>query len=86
MGRDELHQSIEFVQFFATLGGGAIVTWVVWKLVEAPLAYTGENATSDLMIESNEWFDVLVTNLPVAFLFIAALGSIAWTVYRTNFV
>ena len=85
MRDDHLPQSVEIVQFFSTLGAGAIVTWVVWELVAAPLAYTGDNATLPLVANSNEWFDVLINNLPIAFLFIAAMGSIAYTVFKTQF-
>jgi uncharacterized membrane protein YhdT len=85
MARQTLHQSIEYIQLFSTLAAGAIVTWIVWELTAAPLSYTQSNATG-LVAESNQWFQVAVQNLPVFFLFIAAMGSIAWTVYKSNFV
>jgi hypothetical protein len=84
MARDQLPQSVQIVQFFASLGGGAVVIWVVWELVAEPLDYVGANATG-LVATSNEWFDILIQNLPIAFVFIAAMGSIAWTVFATRF-
>jgi hypothetical protein len=70
---------------FSTLGAGAIVIWVVWELVAQPMAYVENNAQNELVKTSNEWFDVLIQNLPLAFLFIAAMGSIAFTVYKTAY-
>lgn len=85
MPRDHLPQSIEIVQFFSTLGAGAIVAWVVWELVADPLTYVDNNATLELVLRSNEWLNILIENLPLLFLFIAAMGSIAITVFKTQF-
>jgi len=85
MHRNQLPQSIEIVQFFGSLGAGAIVAWVVWELVAAPLGYVDANASLEIVTRSNEWLDILIQNLPLAFLFIAAMGSIAWTVFKTQF-
>jgi len=81
----QLQQSVEYVQFFASLGAGAAVTWVVWELTERPRTYNQNNASLELVANSTDWFGAVIDNLPVIFLFIAALGSIAWTVYKTNF-
>jgi len=85
MPRSQLPQSVEYVQFFSTLAAGAIVSWIVWEMVKAPRAYNEANATDPLVVSSNEWFRLLIENLPVIFLAIAVMGSIAWTVYRSNF-
>jgi len=83
--REHLPQSIEIVQFFATLGGGAIVAWVVWEVVAAPQQYIKQNATLGIVKRSAEWMTVTVDNLPLLFLFFAAMGSLAWTVFKTRF-
>lgn len=84
--RRQLNQSVEYLQFFSTLGAGAIVIWVVWELVAQPMAYVDNHAQNGLVQTSNQWFDTLIQYLPVAFLFIAAMGSIVWTVFKSSYV
>jgi len=83
--RARVEQSVEYIQFFATAAAGVVVTWVVWEITEAPRAYNDANASLELVKQSNNWMQLLVDNLPIIFLFIASLGSIAWTVYKTSF-
>jgi hypothetical protein len=83
--RQSLQQSVGLVHFFATLGGGVAVVWVVQRLVGDQLAYVDSNATVSLVKESNAWFQVLVENLPVLFLLIASMAGLAWTVYQTRY-
>mgnify|MGYP006866530681 FL=1 len=85
MSREELHQAVGFVQFFAALGAGAVVIWMVDAVVESPMTYVSANAQNQLVIESQQWFSILIENLPIVFLMIAALGGISWAVFQTEF-
>ena len=81
-----LEQSVGYMEFFASLGAGAIVAWVVTTLAGEQLNYVGANASNSLVQQSNQWLTVLVENLPVVFLLIAAAGGVAWAVFQTNFI
>jgi Na+-transporting methylmalonyl-CoA/oxaloacetate decarboxylase beta subunit len=83
--RETLPQSVGLVHFFATLGGGVVIVWVVQRLVGDQLTYIDNNATVSLVQDSNAWFQVLVENMPVLFLLIASMGGLAWTVYQTRY-
>lgn len=84
--RGRVRQSVGIAEFFASLAAGAIVTWVVWAAVDGPLAYASGTATNDQVVQSNEWFQILVDNLPILFLLIASAGGIAWAVFQTEFI
>jgi hypothetical protein len=73
------------VQFFAALGAGAVVIWMVDSVVDAPMTYVSSNAQNQLVIDSQQWFSILLENLPIVFLMIAALGGISWAVFQTEF-
>lgn len=83
---DRRAQSVGFVHFFATLGAGAVVVWVVQRVVDSQLAYMQTNASVDTVQQSNQWFSILVENLPTVFLLLAAIGGIAWAVFQTNYL
>jgi hypothetical protein len=85
MSREELQQAVGFVQFFAALGAGAVVIWMVDSVVDAPMTYVSSNAQNQLVIDSQQWFSILLENLPIVFLMIAALGGISWAVFQTEF-
>lgn len=80
-----LHQSIEYVQFFVSIGAAAVLSWVVWELEATPTTYTADNASLPLVQTSNQWFDTLIQNLPLVFLFIAGMGALAMTVFKSQF-
>jgi hypothetical protein len=81
----ELRQSVEYIQFFASIGAAAIVSWLVIELTNTPLNYVSTNAETELVEQSNNWFDILITNLPIIFLFIAGMGAISFTVFKSEF-
>ena len=81
----ELRQSVEYIQFFASIGAAAIVSWLVIELTNTPLNYVSTNAETKLVEQSNNWFDILITNLPIIFLFIAGMGAISFTVFKSEF-
>ncbi|UIP01696.1 hypothetical protein Hbl1158_16975 (plasmid) [Halobaculum sp. CBA1158] len=83
--RLRLRQSVGFVDLVASLAGGAVVVWVVWWLAESPMQYIGDNAQLPAVQRSHQWTDVLLSNLPVVYVVIAVVGSIAFTVYQTRF-
>jgi len=81
----ELRQSVEYMQFFASIGAAAVVSWLVVELTNDPLNYVGANAEVELVAKSNNWFDILITNLPIVLLFIAGMGTISYTVFKSQF-
>jgi len=81
----ELRQSVEYMQFFASIGAAAVVSWLVVELTKDPLNYVGTNAEVELVAKSNNWFDILITNLPIVLLFIAGMGTISYTVFKSQF-
>jgi hypothetical protein len=81
-----LRQSVGVMEFFASLGGAAIVSWVVVELAGPQLTYANNNATNSLVATSNQWFSAVVENLPIIMLFIAVVGSLAFVVYQTRYV
>lgn len=83
---NERAQSVGFVHFFATLGAGAAIVWVVQRIAGDQLAYMDTNATVSTVQQSNDWFAILVENLPTVFLLLAAVGGIAWAVFQTNYL
>ena len=83
---DRRAQSVGFVHFFATLGAGAAVVWVVRRVVGDQLTFMDNNATVGTVQQSNQWFSILVENLPTVFLLLAAVGGIAWAVFQTNYL
>lgn len=85
MTRAQLRQSIGFVDFFSSLGAGAIVTWLVWKLSVEPMGYLGDNAQLAKVQQSVQWTEILLNNLPIIFAIIAVVGSIAFVVFQTRF-
>lgn len=82
----QLRQSVGFVSFFSSLGAGAIVIWIVWKLSERPMSQLGSQATHPMVQRSHQWTEILLTNLPIVFLLTAVVGSIGFVVYQTRFV
>jgi hypothetical protein len=85
MKQGELPQSLGFVELFSSLAGGAVIIWLVWRLAEAPMASMNDRAQLESVRRSVQWTDVLLNNLPVVFLLIAVVGSIAWVVFQTRF-
>jgi len=85
MPQGRLKQSVEYIQFFTSIGAAALVTWVVWRLVEEPMAYAETNAQLPMVQNSNGWLSILVDNLPLMFLFIAGMGALSYTVFRSTF-
>lgn len=84
--RARLAQSVGFMQFFATLGAGAVIFWFVNKVTAEPMSYVASNATNQTVQRSNGWFELLINNLPIIFLLIAVMGSIAWAVFETRYM
>jgi len=82
----QLNQSVEYVSYFASLGAGAIVVWVVWRITDPAMASTQASVEGELATRSTGWFDALVNNLPLVFLGIASIGAISAVVFRSNFV
>ncbi len=85
MRRASLEQSVGYLSLFSTLGAGAIITWVLWRLSEQPMGYLGDNAELEPVRRSVQWNEVLLNNFPVIVLIFAVAGSIAFTVYQTRF-
>jgi len=81
----ELSQSIGFVELFSSLAGGAVIVWLAWRLSGPPMASMNDRAELESVRRSVQWTDVLLNNLPVIFLLIAVVGSIAWVVFQTRF-
>lgn len=77
--------SIEYMQFLTSVGAAAAVSWVVFELTAEPIAYTTNNTQLALVNRSNSWFDAIINNLPVVLLFIAGMGAISLTVFRSKF-
>lgn len=86
MTRARLEQSVGYLSLFSTLGTGAIVTWLLWKLSSEPMSYLGDNAQLEPVRRSVEWNEVLLNNFPIIVLIFAVVGSLAFTVYQTRFV
>jgi len=85
--RATVNQSVGFMQFFVSLGAGAIIVWIVQELVPAQRTYVkGSDAMSNsLFASSTEWFQVLITNLPILMLGISAVGGLTFAVYKSSF-
>jgi len=81
-----LNQSIGFVELFASLAGAGVLTWIVWRLAEEPMAASRRNAQLESVQRSLQWTDQLLFFLPVLFLLTAVVGSIAWAVFQTRSV
>jgi hypothetical protein len=79
-------QSVGLVRFFGSLGAGAVIVWIVQRLTADQLDYIDQNATVSAVQQSNAWFEVLVNNLPILFLLLAAMGGLAWSVYQTRYI
>jgi len=82
---DTRAQSIGLVNFLASLGAGAVIVWVVRRLTANQMSYMDTNATVGAVQQSQDWFAVLIENLPVLFLLIACMGGIAWSVYQSGY-
>lgn len=80
-----LNQSVEYISYFASLVGGAIIVWLVWEITDRPMQSTQASVEGELATRSAGWFDVLVSNLPLVFLGIASIGAISAVVFRSNF-
>lgn len=80
-----MRQSVGIVEFFSSLGAGAVITWLVWKLANEPMGYIGDNAQLSEVSQSHQWTGLLLDNLPIVFLIIAVVGSIAFVTYQTRF-
>lgn len=85
MKRAKLRQSVGYVSLFSSLGAAAVVTWITWKLAVEPMSYIGDNATNTLVRKNHQWTTILLDNLPIVFVLIAMVGSIAFVVYQTRF-
>jgi hypothetical protein len=84
--RHHLPQSVGIVSFVSSLGGGAIIVWVVWQLSKRPMDNLEAEATVPVVQRSHQWTATLLSNLPVVFLLTAVVGSIGFVVYQTRFV
>jgi branched-subunit amino acid ABC-type transport system permease component len=82
-----LNQSVGFMQFFVSLGAGAVIYWLVQELVPAQRSYVSSSKAMEnsLFAASTEWFQVLVTNLPIILLGICSIGGLAFAVAQTRF-
>lgn len=80
-----LRQSVGYMELVTSLAAGAIVTWLVWTASEDGMASLNERAQLAEVRRSVQWTEVLLNNLPVIFLIIAVVGSLAFTVYQTRF-
>lgn len=80
-----LRQSVGYVELFSSLGAAAIMTWIVWRLAETPQSRIGDKAQLESVRRSHQWTELLLNNLPIIFLLIAVVGSIAFTVYQTRY-
>lgn len=85
MMRTQLRQTVSIVEFFSSLGAGAVIIWIVWKLAVSPMTYIGDNAQLAPVQRSFQWTEILLNNLPIMFAIIAVVGSIAFVVYQTGF-
>lgn len=85
MSRARLEQSVGYLSLFSTLGAGAIMTWVLWKLGAQPMGYLEDNAQLEPVRRSVQWNEVLLNNFPVIVLLFAVVGSLAFVVYQTRF-
>lgn len=85
MIQTRLEQSVGYMELFTSLGAGAVVVWVVWKLSVQPMNYIDSEATVESVRRSHQWTDLFLTHLPVVFLLITVAGSIAFVVYQTRF-
>jgi multisubunit Na+/H+ antiporter MnhC subunit len=83
--RGHLPQSTGFVGFISSLGGGAVVIWVVWQLAGSPMNRLEANATLPIVQRSHQWTETLLNYLPVVFLLTAVVASIAFVVFQTRF-
>jgi hypothetical protein len=85
--RVQLNQSVGFIQFFVSLGAGAIMFWMVNELVpqQRDFVKTSKAMENSLFASSTEWFQVLITNLPIIILGIASIGGIAFAVSQSRF-
>jgi len=83
--RHDLRQSVGFVDFVASLGGGAIVVYIVWTLAESPMQEIGDNAQLETVRRSHQWTELLLNNLPIMFALIAVTGAIAFVIYQTEY-
>jgi hypothetical protein len=79
-------QSVAFVRYFAGLGGAAVIVWLVRRVANPQLQRTANmgNPTTKF-VQSQQWFETLLTNLPILFLLLMTMGTIAFVVYQTRF-
>lgn len=82
-----LGQALGFIKLVASLGGGAIMVWVVWQVgypllddakAAAPGGYGG--------LIANDWIRTGMEVLPILFLALAFFGFIALAVYQREVV
>lgn len=74
-----LRQSLEGIKAIASLGGGAIVLWLVYTIAGVLLADASDRAPGGYGgVEANEWISTgLDTILPAAFLLLVFFGLVA---------
>lgn len=82
----ELRQSVGVVNLFATLGLGAVMIWITWRLSEPAMTFMDAEASTPEVVRSVQWTDTLLTNLPIVFVLMAVVGGIAFVVFQTRFV
>jgi hypothetical protein len=85
--RARVNQSVGIMQVFVSLGAGAVIVWLVQRLAPAQRQYvaTSKAMENSLFASSTEWFQVLLTNLPIIFLGIVGMGGIAFAVFQSSF-
>lgn len=85
--RVRLNQSVGIMQVFVSLGAGAVIVWLVQRLTPAQRSFvkSSDAMSNSLFASSTEWFQVLITNLPIIFLGIVGMGGIAFAVFQSSF-
>lgn len=82
-----LGQALEGIKAVASLGGGAIVLWIVYWFGETILANAGDNAPGGGGgVVANDWINTgLDTVLPAAFLLLVFFGLVASAVLNRRY-
>lgn len=83
--KGSLEQSNGFMQLVTSLAGGAVVVFIVWMAAEDGMASLDQRAQLEEVRRSVQWTEIMLNQLPVIFLIIAVVGSLAFTVYQTRF-
>lgn len=72
-----------FIKLLASLGAGAILTWVIFQTMY-PLLDNANDHTNpgDAGAAANDWLRIAIENLPFIFLILAFFGFIILAVYQ----